>query len=246
MITPDQSRCPHELTPHGPMLGLIPARGGSKSIPSKNLALLGGKPLVQHTIETAMKCKCLDRIVMSTDDGEIADVGRSLGIEVPFTRPESLATDYATTLSVQRHALGWLSTNEGYMPEAMVTLQPTSPFRMAQHVDEAIDEYLRKDADSVIGVTPVREHPYGIVGFTNDRMFRVMEFPKPPIPRQDYPPLFHINGALYLTKRSVLLRSENGIGDRVHGYVMDPEFSIDIDTPFDLILAEWLLTHQGR
>jgi len=223
------------------IIGLIPARGYSKGIPRKNLATLAGKPLIQYTFEAALGSKALDRVILSTEDKEIAELGKSFGIEVPFTRPKSLATDKASTWAVLRHALKWLEGHEGHMPEVLVTLQPTSPIRQSYHIDEAVREFQERDVDSVVSVTSVSEHPYEVVGFANGEMFRPVKRPKRIVRRQQYPPYFFINGAVYVTRSSLLLERNVGHGERVYGYVMDTAFSVDIDTPLDLQIAECLL-----
>jgi len=223
------------------VIGLIPARGGSKGIHRKNLAPLAGKPLIQYTFEAALESKLLDRVILSTDNPEIADFARSLNIEVPFFRPKSLATDTASTRSVQVHALKWLHDDEGTMPEVMVTLQPTSPLRNSMHIDEAIREFHSRNVDSVISVTPVNEHPYEVVGFADGQMFRPLERPDGIVRRQEYPPYFFINGAIYVTRSSVLLDQDSGFGKTVYGYEMDPKQSIDIDNGLDLQIAQFLL-----
>ena len=224
------------------IIGLIPARGGSKGIPRKNLALLAGKPLIQYTFEAALQSSTLDRVLLSTDDPEIAELAKSFGVEVPFTRPKSLATDEASGRSVQKHVLNWLESHEGHMPEVLVTLQPTSPLRRSHHIDQAVNEFWSRQVDSVIGVTPVREHPYEMVGFDGTRMYRALERPGGITPRQQYPPFYLVNGAIYVTRKEVLLHQDSSYGDHVYGYEMDPASSIDIDTPFDLQLAEYMLS----
>lgn len=228
------------------VIGLIPARGGSKGIHRKNLAPLAGKPLIQYTFEAALESKLLDRVILSTDDPEIAEFARGFNIEVPFSRPKSLATDTASTRSVQVHSLEWLESDEGTMPEVMVTLQPTSPFRSSTHIDEAIREFNSRHVDSVISVTPVSEHPYEVVGFSDGQMFRPVERPKEIVRRQEYPPYFFINGAIYVTRSSVLMDQDRGFGKTVYGYEMGPQDSTDIDTAFDLQLAECLLLNSLR
>ena len=202
--------------------------------------------MIQYTFEAALNSKQLDRVILTTDNDEIAAFGRQCGIDVPFMRPESLATDEASTRSVQQHSLQWLERNEGYVPDAVVTLQPTSPLREAYHIDEAIKQFKDSDLDSVLGVTPVMDHPYEVVGFADGKMVRVIERPDGVARRQDYPDWYQINGAIYVTRSSVLMRQNDTYGDRVEGYVMDPEFSVDIDTLSDLKWAEWLLSNHGN
>ncbi len=225
----------------GRVLGVIPARGGSKGIRQKNLAKLGGKPLLQYTLEAASASRELDRLVLSTEDEEIAAFGREFGIEVPFRRPKSLSGDRISAWEVIRHAVERLDRNEGYRPDVVMTLQPTSPLRQTRHIDEAIREFRRRRVDSVIGVCRVKEHPYEVVAFTAGRMRRAVEPLRRVRGRQDYPEFFYINGAIYLTRRDVLLRPGPGYGTKVWGYVMDFVSSFDIDTPEDLVVAESLV-----
>ena len=226
-------------------LGLIPARGGSKGIPRKNLVPLAGKPLIQYTLEAALDCDSLDRVILSTDDEEIAEFGRQIGVEVPFIRPVELATDDASTRVVQRHALQWCKQEEGALPEALVTLQPTSPLRTKRHIDEAVSLFQKEQADSVLGVTPVREHPYEMVGFSEGRMYRAVDRPAHVVRRQQYPLFYKINGAVYVTKCSVLVDQDTGNGERVFEYPMEWEESVDIDSLHDLQAAEELLQAAG-
>jgi len=237
----DSDRQTNNVRSDTTVIGLIPARGGSKGIPRKNLTLLAGRPLIQYTFEAALESKKLDRVILTTDDPEIADFAKGFNIEIPFTRPKSLATDTASTRSVQIHALEWLQQNEGKMPDAVVTLQPTSPLRNAFHIDEAVSEFNSRNVDSVIGVTAVKEHPYEVVGFDNGKMFRPVERPDGTVRRQQYPPYFFINGAVYVTKSSVLMQEDRGYGDLVYGYEMEPVFSVDVDNNLDLQIAEFLL-----
>jgi len=226
-------------------LGLIPARGGSKGIPRKNLVLLAGKPLIQYTIDSALKCRALDRVILSTDDEEIAEYGRQSGVEVPFIRPAELATDEASTRAVQKHALQWCATNERAFPEALVTLQPTSPLRTGRHIDEAVQRFQQQRADTVLGVTPVQDHPYEIVGFSDGTMHRAMERPEFVVRRQQYPPFYKINGAIYITRSSILVNQDTGYGDRVFEYKMGLEESVDVDSLDDLQTADTLLRTAG-
>jgi len=131
------------------VLGVITARGGSKGIPGKNLKLLGGRPLIAYTIDAARQSGALDRLILSTDDPAIAEVGRSMGCEVPFIRPADLALDQTPHLPVMQHAVEWLAANDGYRPDLVLILQPTSPLRRAEHVREAVSLAQTSGADSV-------------------------------------------------------------------------------------------------
>jgi len=154
-----------------PVLGIIPARGGSKGIPLKNLAELAGKPLLAYTTEAALNSRLLSRVILSTDHSEIARFGKGTGIEVPFLRPAEFATDSATIEAVVRHALNWLEETENYRPAAFVILHPTTPLRTAKHIDEAIEHLDRSDVDSVVSVSPPMEHPCDMVYFKDRRMY---------------------------------------------------------------------------
>ena len=202
---------------------------------------LAGKPLIQYTFDAVSNCEHLDRVILSTDSEEIADFGRRSGIEVPFVRPDYLATDQTSTRAVQQHAIQWCQKEEGQTPEALVTLQPTSPFRVGEHIDQAIIRFQDTEADSVLSVTPVREHPYEIVGFSDGHMYRIVERPNDVVRRQQYPLFFKINGAIYITKSEILLNSLSGYGDRVFDYQMDNRSSVDIDTHHDLKIADALI-----
>ena len=148
-------------------LGLIGARGGSKGIPRKNLVDLAGHPLIYYTFTEALKSESLDRVVLTTDDAEIAELARTCGVEVPFLRPEHLASDTASLADAIEHAVEWLREHDGYVPDALLLLQPTSPLRQAKHIDEAIALFERENAGSVIGLSPPQEHPWDMVYFEN-------------------------------------------------------------------------------
>jgi len=234
------------------ILGLIPARGGSKSIPRKNIVPLAGRPLLAYTCDAALGSRRLTRVVLSTDDEEIAAVGRACGVEVPFLRPGELATDAASGLAVIHHALRWLREHEGYQPDVLAYLQPTSPLRRSQHVDEAVDLLLANpQADSVVSVVEVPHlfSPYSIQrlvdGYLADFWQEPVDFDR--LTRQAHPVLYARNGAaVYATRTRVLLEKNSIFGDRCLPYVMEHEDSVDIDTPFDLFIAECLLKSATR
>lgn len=232
------------------ILGLIPARGGSRGIPRKNVALVGGRPLLAYTCEAALGSRRLTRVVVSTDDEEIAAVGRACGVEVPFLRPADLAQAETPSLPVVLHALRWLREHDAWEADIVVLLQPTSPLRRARHIDEALDGMEAAGADTVVSVVPVphRFSPYSIASI-HDGWLR--EFWEQPVPfdrfrRQDVPVLYARNGpAVLATRVSVLLERQSFFGERALPYVMPEEDSVDIDTRFDLCLAEWLLARRS-
>lgn len=241
---------------------LIPARGGSKGIPNKNLASLAGRPLIAWTIEAARSARGVQRVLVSTDDDAIAACALSAGAEVPFRRPDALAGDAATSMAVVQHALQWLADNEGAMPALTLLLQPTSPLRTAEDIEAGLQMQSETQA-AVVSVTQVAHPPEWFLNRAPDGALSRWQATDAGITRrQDSAPLFHPNGAIYLAKTVDLLaagsflpvmtqgyamstagdvRSTTGGVMPTYGYVMPPERSLDIDTPWDLHLAELIL-----
>lgn len=219
-------------------LGLIPARGGSKSIPLKNIKPLLGKPLIAYTIEEALKSKYLDRIVVSTDDVQIAEVSKEYGADVPFIRPAELATDTSPTLPVIQHALKYLES-EGYTPNFVVLLQPTSPLREVKHIDEAIEKILDTNADSVTTLTEAETHPYWMRKLDGDRVYPFIETGEQSLRRQELPSVYRLNGAVIVVKREAI--DKKWQEQDIRAILMEPIYSIDIDTPLDFYIAEKLM-----
>jgi len=230
------------------VLGIIPARGGSKGIPKKNLAPIAGKPLIAYTFEEALKSRELDRILLSTDDEKIAELGRSFGIEVPFMRPAELASDTATIEAVVAHALAWLSDHQSYVPDAFVILHPTTPLRTARHIDEAIALHRDSKLDAVVSVSPPMEHPSEMVYFDGQKMHFLLPSGgyHAGVQRQSYPQCYFINGAVYVTETTAFHRTGTRIGQSTAPYFMEALDSIDIDTQADLMIAELLLQRRER
>ena len=231
--------------PDSTILTLIPARGGSKSIPRKNLKALGGSPLIAYSIAAGLQADCKPRVIVSTDDEEIAKAARAYGAEVPFLRPAELAEDRTLDLPVFAHALGWLAEHEGYRPEIVVQLRPTSPFRPAGMVDEAV-RLLREhpDATSVRGIVPSGQNPY--------KMWRA-DGPGPmrPLldtdideaynqPRQSLPPTFWQTGHIDAVRPEVILGGSMS-GAVIYPLHVDPKYTVDLDTLLDWDRAEWRL-----
>lgn len=223
-------------------VGLITARGGSKSIPQKNVRLLAGKPLIAWTIEAALRSQGLSRVIVSTDDEEIARVSREWGADVPFMRPAELAQDDSPHLGVIRHALGWLASENEPELDYLMLLQPTSPLRTTADIDSAIALCKEKDADAVVSVCLTHDHPYLTKQLTPDgRLLDFVEKPPGYLARQTLPPAFALNGAIYLVRRSLLLERDDWYTDRTFAYIMPAERSLDIDTPWDLHLVDLIL-----
>jgi CMP-N-acetylneuraminic acid synthetase len=230
----------------GPIIGLIPARGGSKSIPRKNLAMLASKPLLAYTTAAALAARRLDRTLLSTDDDEIAAAGRDLGIEVPFLRPPELSGDTADMLPVMRHALDFLDA-QGVVAAALVLLQPTSPLRRAEHIDAVIELFVVQGADTVVSVTEVPHQFNPVSVMTLDGATLRPFLPGPAIlRRQDKPHVVARNGPAILIVGRETLRRGTLYGEKTLGYVMSAEDSLDIDEPDDLWLAEQYLARRDN
>ncbi|MBI3457931.1 MAG: acylneuraminate cytidylyltransferase family protein [Candidatus Rokubacteria bacterium] len=229
------------------ILGVIPARGGSKSIPRKNLAPLAGRPLLAYTCDAALASKRLTRVVLSTDDEEIAAAGRACGVEVPFRRPAGLSGDETPMVEVLQDVAARLADRDGYRAEALVVLQPTSPLRRAAHIDEAVELLLETGADSVVSVieVPHQFSPVSLLRVADGRLAPLVEGP-PILRRQDKPRVYARNGpAVIAVRREVVVERGSLYGDDCRPYLMALEDSVDIDTSFDLELAALLLARRG-
>jgi CMP-N-acetylneuraminic acid synthetase len=229
------------------VLGLIPARGGSKGIPRKNIAPCGDRPLIAWSCQAATGASCITRTIVSTDDREIADVAVSHGVEAPFLRPAELASDTAKSIDVANHALDWLERHDSWHADVLVLLQPTSPLRTAQHVDEAF-ALLRADVDSVVSVVevPHRYKPWAILEL-HDGLLRYAQHGDIGFDRhrrQGQPTLYTRNGPAVVVTQTRTIRGGSHYGDRSVPYLMSQPDSVDIDDPFDLELADWLLRRR--
>ncbi len=225
------------------VLGLIPARGGSKGVPRKNLKLLRGKPLLQYTAEAALAAGQLSRVVLSTEDEEIAELGRRCGLEVPFIRPSELGRDETPMLPVAQHAMRMLEEAGGRF-DALCLLQPTNPLRRAEDIDACIELLAESSADAVVTVLPVpiEYNPHWVYFKNLDGFLRLSAGESAPIPRrQELPSAFHREGSVYVTRRDVLMDGDSFYGSRLIGYPMDAERSINIDTMEDWERAEKML-----
>jgi CMP-N-acetylneuraminic acid synthetase len=230
------------LSDHPRFLGLILARGGSKRVPRKNVLPMAGKPLLTWTVEAARAARRLDRVVLSTDDAEIAAVGRECGAEVPFMRPAQLATDTASGLDVVLHALRTLAAG-GQHYDYVVILQPTSPLRSAADIDGAIELLLAKQADAVISVCETDHPPEWSNTLPDD--LSMANFYRPGIRStrsQDLPRSYRLNGAIYVYACERLLASRSlDMDDNSYAYVMPRERSVDIDSVIDFEIAQLFL-----
>ncbi len=223
------------------ILALIPARGGSKGIPRKNIKDFAGYPLIAWSIAAGLQAKSISRVIVSTDDEEIAAVAREYGAETPFMRPSELAQDRTTDLPVFEHALKWLEDIEGYKPEIVVQLRPTSPIRPGNLVDQAVSSLVEhSDADSVRGVVPAAQNPHKMWRFNGhdspmNPLLHVDGIAEPyNAPRQILPPVYWQTGHIDAIRTSTISRKHSLTGDVVYPLVIDPRYTVDIDT-----LADW-------
>lgn len=226
-------------------LVIIPARGGSKGVPGKNIVDLGGKPLICHTIDAAREVVADDRICISTDSEDIASAVRAYGVEVPFMRPAELASDKAGTYEVLLHALKWYEDNRNFRPDTVILLQPTSPFRTGHHLSEALSLWT-PDLDMVVSVAPAKTNPYLNCYEENEDGFLNISLGEGRIKcRQDAPDVWEYNGAIYIINTDSLLAGPLSGFKRRRKYVMTPEDSVDIDTPLDLDLARLIYERKN-
>lgn len=226
------------------ILGFIPARSGSKGIPKKNIYLLNGKPLIAYTIEEALKSK-VNRLIVSTDSSEIAEVSKRYGAEVPFLRPTGLAQDLSVIEDSMIDAFERLKRSEEYQPDMIVLLHPTTPLRTAKHIDESITLLLEKQADAVVSVSEPMEHPGDMVYWDSQGKMHFLlgtDFGKGQ--RQQYPKYFFLNGVVYVFTRENLLQNKSRFGKKTIPYVMRKIDSIDIDSMDDLLIAEAILMRR--
>lgn len=233
----------------GPVLGLIPARGGSKGIPRKNIQSLGGRPLLAFTVEAARGAKSLDRVIVSTDDEQIAAVASAASAEVPFLRPAEYARDDSSSMIVIHHALAWLAAHEGYRPEAVALLSPTCPFRSASHIDAVVHLLWVSGFDSAVTARQVENHPYSIFTRTEDgRMVPLLKIDNPPLRRQDLPPYLTYSQAVIVSRTTYLETSPSTASvvnySSVGGVEVDWETAFDIDTPLDLEIAAMMMRRR--
>ena len=229
----------------GRLLALITARGGSKRLPRKNVLKLAGKPLIAWSIEAGLRSKYVDRVIVSTDDEEIAEMSRYYGADVPFIRPMELSNDMASSTDVIRHSIRTLKKKEDHY-EYLLLLQPTSPLRTERHIDEAVKLLIKKDADGVIGVTET-EHPIEWMNKLpeNLSMDGFVSEENQGRPYQDFPQRYRINGAIYLYKVSdIMVEDGTFFKEGSYAYKMDQMDSIDIDTQEDFLIAEALIEHS--
>lgn len=225
------------------IIAIIPARGGSKGIPRKNIKKLGSKPLIAYTIEEALKSKCLDHVFVSTEDPEIANISKEYGAQV-IDRPASLAKDTSKTVDAVLHAIEYLE-RDGIHPHTVVLLQPTSPLRDVEDIDAAVNLFLDNECDSVISVCEPDHSPFWCFTISGKYLKPILDKKFDDTRRQDLPRVVTPNGAIYISSPETIRRYKGFYGDRIIPYCMPPERSIDIDKPLDFTIAEVLINRES-
>jgi CMP-N-acetylneuraminic acid synthetase len=230
-------------------LGVIPARSGSTGVPGKNIRLLGGKPLLVHTV-TAARSSRLTRVILSTDSAAYAEIGRKSGAEIPFLRPAELARTETPAIKVVEHCLDFFEREDNWVPDAVFYLQPTSPFRRGAHIDLGIEKLEIGNADSVVAVAPPRSHPYYMFAPDDSgRLSYLIKTKTRPERRQDLPPVYSLNDAI-IGSRTRYLRAAAPLGglvvnlDNFSSLPVDFPVTIDINTEQDFLFAEFIAARQ--
>lgn len=229
------------------ILGIIPARGGSKGVPRKNIKILGGKPLIQYTIEAALKSKYIGRLIVSTDDKEIAEIAMKNGVDVPFIRPKKYSTDTAKAIAVVKHALVQMEKIDNKKFSVIVYLEPPAPFRTSADIDNSIELFFENKPGSVVTVNNADQfHPILMKKIVNNRLKPIWKEEPEGVPRQLYSPKAYMrNGAVYVLSRANII-SNKFYGSPVIPYIMPDERSLCIDSYLDWYAAEALLTLKAK
>jgi CMP-N,N'-diacetyllegionaminic acid synthase len=224
------------------LLAIVPAKQRSSRLPDKNLRLLGGKPLIVHTIECALQCNSIDRLIVSTDSPVIREISLIAGAEVPFFRPPDLATASAATADVIVHAVQFLKEQENLIYDYFVVLQPTSPLRTPDDIDQAFQLLLTSEVDSVVSVSQMAIPASHLVVVANGLLKTAEDYQLFPQELSFY----KLNGAIYLSRVDILLKTGRLLGEKMLPLFMPDSRSVDIDTPDDLLFADILFTKGGK
>ncbi|MDG2252674.1 MAG: acylneuraminate cytidylyltransferase family protein [Methylophilaceae bacterium] len=222
------------------ILGVIPARAGSKGIPNKNIIEIGDQPLIKYTIDAALGSTMITDCIVSTDSNNIASLAESLGSSAPFIRPKNLSDDKALSLPVIQHAVNFMEKKHVIRYDAVIMLQPTTPLRTSEDIDKSLSTLMSEKLDSVISVVEVEgNHPLRMKRIVNNRLVNYIDQGHEDMrPRQELPQVYIRNGAIYATLRDVLIDGDSFVGENSYPYVMSKEKSINIDTLSDLYLAK--------
>ena len=227
-------------------LAIIPARAGSKGILSKNVQLIGDKPMIQFTIEASIESVGACTTLVSSDDEKVHNILKKLGLKIPFVRPKALATDTAATADVIQHALDWYKTKHKALPENIILLQPTSPFRTAEDILNAMNFFLKSKKNTLVSVCDPMQHPGDFLIENMDKKYTRLEIGMNKddcTGRQSYPNMLFIDGGIYISKTIDFLKTQQMIGDDPEIFKLQQSHAIDIDTPFDLEIARGMFLY---
>ena len=223
------------------ILAIVPARGGSKGVPRKNIRLLAGKPLIAWTIDEAKKSKYIDRLILSSEDEEIIKVAREFGCEVPFKRPIELAQDDTPGVDPVIHAINTLEEKYDFV----VLLQPTSPLRTVEDIDGCIQHCILTESPACVSLTEVQQSPYWMYHLDDNMKLKPFVQNVETINRrQDLPKVYVLNGAVYVAKSGFILNRKSFLSNETAGYIMSGKNSVDIDTELDFSYCEWLINKK--
>lgn len=223
------------------ILAIIPARKGSKGIKNKNIVDLNGKPLIYYTIREALKSDYVDKVVVSTDGEKIAKISKEIGAQVPYIRPEHLSTDEAKSIDVVLHCIEYYEEKLKEKYDYVLLLQPTSPLRKVEHIDEAIRKLMASSEKSLIGLCESDKNPVIMRTIEKNKMKEVISFKGDNLRRQALPKFYTINGAIYINAVSMLKEKKAFLDDKTLPYIMDKKSSVDIDDYVDLELAKIMM-----
>ncbi|MFK7825076.1 MAG: acylneuraminate cytidylyltransferase family protein [Oligoflexales bacterium] len=228
------------------ILGVIPARGGSKGIPDKNIYPLCGKPLIAYTIESAKKSKLFSDLIVSTDSEQIAEIASKWGIDIPFIRPSQFATDTAHAVDVMKHALYEMEGQSGKTYEFIAMLQPTTPLKDVEDIDACLKKIIETGCDSVVSLVDVgANHPARMYTVNKkEQLVSIFDEGVAMKPRQELPPVYIRSGAVYVTKRNILLEHNSLIGKDCRAYIVPQSRSVNIDEYQDIVLAEYYVNEK--
>ncbi len=221
------------------ILAIIPARGGSKGIPQKNIKELAGKPLIAWTIEEAKKSKYITRLILSSEDEDIINVAKQYDCEVPFVRPIDLAQDDTPGIVPILHAI---QQCPGY--DYVLSLQPTSPLRTVEDIDGCIEFIMLQNAEFCVSVTEPDKSPYWMYTLDDEKMKPLINQEQLPLRRQDLPSVYALNGAIYVAQVEALIQSKSFLTEKTKAYIMASNKSLDIDTKLDFEICNYLINHQ--
>jgi CMP-N,N'-diacetyllegionaminic acid synthase len=225
-------------------IAVIPARGGSKGIPDKNIIDVNGKPLIQYSIEAAQQSKYIDKIFVSTDSEKIANVAIKCGINVPFLRPKELATDTSKTIDVLVDLVNRFKEQNEYF-DYLVLLQPTQPLRQYFHIDQAIEKIVNTNVNSLVSVSKVKDHPILVRTIDEDGLLHNLINTNSTVRRQDFQDFYKVNGAIYINKLDETFNLNTSLNDNKLAFIMDEKYDLDIDNMLDLKICRLLLADEG-